>query len=462
MASFARFGDAFKGDILTPGDPDYEIAIQRWALNATRRARIVAFVRDAQDVSLAVTYARETGLPIAIRGGGHNPAGSSSSEGGLVIDLSKYMNGCSVDPDNKLAYVGGGAIWKTVDETAIRFGLATVGGTVNHTGVGGLTLGGGYGWLSSTHGLAIDNVVQVTMVVADGSILTANENKNSDLFWAIRGGGCNFGVCCEFVYRLHEQRRTVYSGVLIFPPPLVDQVVEVTAEWWKRGPGPKTSLLQVISRGPAPDYAPCIVVMPFFNGTVEEGREEYKAFLDLNPIDLTGETPYENLNSLQNPSVRHGQCIYMRGVTQREYSPVVAKQVFESMCKSSSKDFRVSLLFELFPLGKINSVANDATAFNIRGPDSNVLCICAWDENTSELGSRGKSMACAMTDIISGAEEKPDISKMRAYGNYVGDEKLESDRARKVFGDNYLRLQQIKKQYDPDVLFSKWFTIVPA
>ncbi|THH08126.1 hypothetical protein EW145_g2912 [Phellinidium pouzarii] len=461
MASFAEFKSAFKGDIVTPEHPDYENAIQRWAVNATRRAKIVAFVKDANDASLAVKYAREMSLPIAIRGGGHNPAGSSSSEGGLVVDLSRYINGCRVDAEKKLAYAGGGAIWQTVDEVAIKSGLATVAGTVNHTGVGGLTLGGGYGWLSSSYGLVIDNLIQVTMVVADGSILIANESENSDLFWAIRGGGCNFGICCEFVYRLHEQPRTVYSGILIFPPPLVDQVINVTADWWKKGPGPKTSLLQVISRGPAPDYAPGIVIIPFFNGTVEEGRAEFKAFLDLNPIDLTGETPYEKLNTLQNPNVRHGQCIYMRGVTQHEYSPAVAKQVYERMCDISSKDMRISVLFELFPLDKIRSVAKDATAFNLRGPESNVLCICAWDEDTSEYGARGRNAAFVMSDIVSSAEESPETSKMRAYGNYVGDEKLECDRARKVFGNNYPRLQQIKKKYDPEVVFSKWFSIIP-
>ena len=129
--SFRVFKRNFKGDIVTPGQPDYEAAIQRWAKNAIRRAKIVAFIKDADDASLAVQYARESGLPLAIRGGGHSPAGSSSSEG-IVIDLSRYVNGCRVDAEKKLAYVGGGAIWRTVDETAIKYGLATTGGTVNH------------------------------------------------------------------------------------------------------------------------------------------------------------------------------------------------------------------------------------------------------------------------------------------------------------------------------------------
>lgn len=197
-------------------------------------------------------------------------------------------------------------------------------------------------------------------------------------------------------------------------------------------------------------------------------------------IDLTDEIPYEKLNSLQNPNVYHGQCVYMKGVTQLEYSPEITKKVFEKMCEISSKDMRLAVLFELYPLGKINSVSNDSTAFNIRGPANNVLCMSLWDDNTPENGKVGKSNVYSITDIISMAEQKPEVSQDRAYGNYgksqyhlkadniliydsiVGDDTLvDNDRAKKVFGSNYPRLQAIKKKYDPEVLFSKWFAILP-
>jgi len=462
MSAFDNFKAAFQGDIVTPESPDYEASLKRWAANAERRAKIVAFVKNAHDVAHAIKYATADGLSFAIRGGGHNPAGSSSSEGGLVIDLSRHLNGCRVDVDSKRAYVDGGAIWETVDKEAIKHGLASVGGTVNHTGVGGLTLGGGYGWLSGEHGLVIDNLLQATMVVADGSILTASATENTDLFWAIRGGGCNFGVCTEFVYQLHEQRPTVYSGILVFPPPLLDAVLEVTEKWIKSGPSPKESMLQAVSRGPPPEYAPAVIIIPFFNGSETEGRKKFKAFLDLNPIDFTKEIPYEAVNSLQNPNVVHGQCIYMRGITQLEYSPATVKQVFNAIVDKSDKDLRVSTVFELFPLAKINSVANDACAFNIRGDASNVLNIVAWDKNTAENAKKGQEICHMMSDIIARKEGKPEDSKDRAYGNYVGDETVTTDKARRVFGDNYARLQGIKKKYDPEVIFSKWFAITPA
>jgi len=182
MASFADFRAQFKGDIVTPQDQGYETVIDRWAANARRRAAVVAFVKDAKDVALAIMYAQKAALRIAIRGGGHSAAGTSSSEGGLIIDLSRCLNQVRVHADKKLAFVQGGAIWRTVDEAAIKYGLACVAGAVNDTGVGGLSVGGGYGWLSGAHGLVIDNTVEVTIVTADGSELRANEMQNSELF----------------------------------------------------------------------------------------------------------------------------------------------------------------------------------------------------------------------------------------------------------------------------------------
>lgn len=196
---------------------------------------------------------------------------------------------------------------------------------------------------------------------------------------------------------------------------------------------------------------------------------------------MTGETPYEKVNGLQNPNVQHGRRVYMRGVTQLEYTPAVTKRAFERMCELSDADMRITMIFELFPLAKINSKSNDAMAFNLRGPASNVLCMSIWDEDSPEFADRGYAGCHAMTKAISDAELKPETSITRAYGNYgmfrllpfdylrtnhdtcpVGDERLESDKSRKVFGENYPRLQSIKKKYDPEMVFSKWFAIVPA
>ncbi|TDL29767.1 FAD-binding domain-containing protein [Rickenella mellea] len=462
MADFASFKSSFKGDVVTPSDPDYAKAISRWAVNSQKPAKVVAFVKDAEDVSLAIKYASGAKLPIAIKGGGHSSAGASSSENGLVIDLSKYLNGVEVDPAKKIAKIGGGAVWETVDKAAIEHGLASVGGTVNHTGVGGLILGGGYGWLTAEHGLVIDNLVQTTMVVGDGRILVANETTNSDLFWAVRGGGSNFGVCTEFVVKLHDQRRTIFSGMLIFPPPALESVVKAIDTWWKNGPSPKESLLVILTRGP--DGNPCVAMIPFFNGSEEDGRKAFKFLYDLNPVaDMCKEMPYEMINSLQNPVAAPGKNYYIRGVSQLQPRADISQTIFDGMVKHSSDgEFHVNMLFEYLPLGKVNSVAHDATAFRSRGPQNNVVSLIIWGNNTPENTAKGRAIAHELTSVIVESERPPSESDNSGYGNYEGEEKVSVDRTRLLFGDNYPKLQQIKKKYDPELLFSKWFPIQPA
>lgn len=212
--------------------------------------RYVVFPKDEKDVSEAIKFATANNLPLAVKGGGHNPSGASSIDDGLSFDLNRYFDTARVDPQNRLAYVGGGALWKTVDYAAIEHGLATPGGTVNHTGVGGLILGGGYGYLSAKHGLTIDNLVQATVVLADGSIVTASETSHPDLFWAIRGAGGNFGIVTEFVLKLHPQRKTVFSGIVVFPAPLLDQVVAVVDRWWSEKAGENDTIMLMLGRGP--------------------------------------------------------------------------------------------------------------------------------------------------------------------------------------------------------------------
>ena len=182
------------GIVLTPDDGDlYERSLLRWSHAAIRRAALVVQPTSALEVSISVKYATENDISLVVMGGGHSTSGASSSDGGMVIDLRR-INSVQVDPTGQSVTFGGGCKWKEVDEACSQHGLATVGGTVNDTGVGGLTLGGGYGWLSSKYGLTIDNLLEVEVVLADGSVNTASEQENADLFWALRGAGQNFGV----------------------------------------------------------------------------------------------------------------------------------------------------------------------------------------------------------------------------------------------------------------------------
>ncbi|KAJ3478170.1 hypothetical protein NLI96_g9951 [Meripilus lineatus] len=460
MADFESFRKEFKGDIVTPADAGYVEAIERWAHNAVRRAAIVAFVKDPQDVVTALKYARAAKLPLAIRGGGHSASGASSSEGGLVIDLSRYINGATVDAEKKLAYVGGGAVWKTVDLAAIKHGLATVGGTVNHTGVGGLIVGGGYGWLSSQYGLAIDNLA--TVVVADGRILTASDTENSDLFWGIRGGGSNFGVVTEFVLKLYPQRSTVYFGPLIFPPPMIPQIGVALDDWWnatKAGVG--ESVLGMLTR--APDGNPVAVVSLFYNGTAEEGRKHFKAFFDLKPIaDLSKEIPFEELNAATNHMAIPGLNYYMTGtpLSSKLSNDFTIEHLEKTVALSEKGGIETAILFEWWPNRQINSVAPDATPYR-RNLNANSLIIVTWKEESQELAERAKQAAASIKSFM---------PEGQGYGNYnitLQDEGPQQSgptagKAHGLFGEYYPRLQAVKKEYDPDVIFNKWFPITPA
>ncbi|TFK32231.1 FAD-binding domain-containing protein, partial [Crucibulum laeve] len=417
MVHFESFLKSFRGDISTPSDADYAEATSRWALNAQRNAKIVAFPMDAQDVALATDYAKKSGLPLAIRGGGHSTSGASSSENGLVIDLSRYLKEVTVDVDNKLAYVGGGALWGQVDKAAIEYGLATVGGTVNHTGVGGLTLGGGVGWLSGMHGLVIDNLVEATVVTADGSILTASEVENPDLFFGIRGGGCNFGVVTRFVLKLHPQRRTVWTGEIIFPATILDQLISLTDRWWSCGLCEKEGMLQMFTRPPQ-NPNPCIVLILFYNGTEPEGRENFKDFFDLKPfMDLTREVPYEMLNSIQNEHLGHGQCRLIKGVFQIKLHAESIRQAMERMIAHCNDEHNSVLLLEFFSLAKAQSVPNGDCAF-VRGPGGNVMSVTTWKNDTAENLAYARTTAREVTGLIAtGQEEFLGVSN-EGYGNY--------------------------------------------
>ncbi|KAG5643862.1 hypothetical protein DXG03_009546 [Asterophora parasitica] len=435
MTDLDNFKTRFKGDIVTAEDADYEEAIARWAVNAQRRAKVVAFVKDAEDIVLAINYARVHALPIAIRGGGHSPAGGSSSEGGLVIDLSRYINGAKVDAEKRVVYVGGGALWEVVDKEAIKHGLATVAGTVNHTGVGGLSLGGGYGWLSAQHGLVIDNIVQATVVTADGSVLTTSDEENPDLFFAIRGGGSNFGVVMEFVLKLHPQRPTVYSGLLIFAPSALEKLLDVTTEWLANA-GEKEGMLQLLTLGP--DGKPAIILALFYNGTEAEGRANYKSFLDLGPVaDLTKEVPYEELNALLNPILFHGQGIYQKGFAHQKPHYQSTAEAYEKVIDVSTPDFTINLVFEYFPLKKITSVPFGTTAFR-RDATPGVLVLGVWKEDSEANTERARTVASELAQIITSAQRGMTEAQSFGYGNYdaegvTGEKETVPDKAKIAF-----------------------------
>ncbi|KAJ7598747.1 hypothetical protein C8J56DRAFT_1000265 [Mycena floridula] len=454
----------FKGDFLTSKDKDFSPALDRCAANARREAKVVAYVKDAQDVVLALKYAKDNKLPIAVRGGGHSVSGASSVQDGLVIDLSRYINGCRIDVENKLAFVGGGAIWKTVEETAIQHELATISGSILYTGVAGLALGGGYGALTGEHGLAVDNIVQATVVVADGLILTANEKENSDLFFGIRGGSSNFGVCTELVLRLYHQRRTVYAGNLIFPPSMLASVMKLHEDRKKAGEVvPKELAVQMLLI--APDGNPIVLLSLFYNGSEAEGRAHFKKYLDLGPhMDTTAEIPYEKIGTLQEANTKPGGYAYMSTTAVASLSIANNVKVHGLIHKFYTETkIKAILGYELFSHKKLMEVPLDSTAF--RRDDAVVVAIiCRWEDPAPEKTALAREMTKQIRAILhEGEPSSLSASARLGYGNIDGDAAEKNDqKVALVFGSNYPKLQALKKKHDPEQVFNRWFSIVPA
>ena len=261
----------------------------------------------------ALLWAQQQGLEVAVKGGGHSTAGTSSSDGGLVIDLSR-MRGVRVNTAKKTIEVGGGATWKDVDDAGAAHGLAAVGGTVNHTGVGGLTLGGGYGFLSGLYGLVIDNLVSARVVLADGRIVTASADENEDLFWGLRGAGYNFGVVVEFTYQAHDLEGPVYAGIVGFAGDKVEQVIQELNAEFVGNPDPAATALCVLAHLPAetgsgstPRFTPMILALCVYIGSRESGERYFSNLVSLGPVLNTLDmVPYPVVNTLQNESATYG------------------------------------------------------------------------------------------------------------------------------------------------------------
>lgn len=329
---------------------------------------------SAADVSSAVTFARTWSLDLAICGGGHATNGASSSDGGLVVDLSQ-MRAVTVDPSAMTIKAQGGCLWSDVDKAAGEHGLAAVGGTVNHTGIGGLTLGGGYGWLSGKHGLVIDNLLAVQMVLADGSIVTASDSENTDLFWAVRGAGQAFGVAVEFTYRAHEQKSPVWMGLLLFLPNDLEAIAEA-ANQIAATPDENSSFFLGIAN-PPPAFQPAVLAVVFHNGTKSEGESKFAPFLKLGPIlNTTGVIPYPVVNSVINFAGTHGGYKTIKGAT---YTTPVRPEFFRSLLDEfvafgkKAPEANALIMLEFCSIDKICSVPHSATAFANRGQYQNAF-----------------------------------------------------------------------------------------
>ncbi|KAJ5930911.1 FAD binding oxidoreductase [Penicillium verhagenii] len=435
--------------VLTPGSGGYLESIRRWSDTCEKKAAAVILPTTTEEVSLSVKFASTHRIPMVVHNGGHSTSGSSATEGGIVISLVR-MRHVVIDPTRKTITAQGGTIWEDVDKAAAAYELATVGGTVNHTGVGGLTLGGGYGWLTGKYGLTIDNLLAATVVLANGSILEASEKNNPDLFWALRGAGQNFGVVTEFVFQGYDQTNEVYAGILSWTPDRLPQIIDFVNKFEEASNTGDQGIF----------FGFCgtsIVAAIFYNGPRCEAESYFAPILSIEPTSNSCDMmPYCELNSIQNPLATYGG--------RKSFSGAFVKLPLETpffqelwadytdMLKTYPESSRTAVLFELVSQKQVLRVPKNATAFATRGPYYNVGCVFRWDN--PELD---QTMRIIQRDMMRKVGERAGAgAHARAYANYSHD-----GRAGEVYGENLPKLQLLKQEYDPHNVFRKWLNLLP-
>ncbi|KAF2820047.1 FAD-binding domain-containing protein, partial [Ophiobolus disseminans] len=459
---FASLKMLLKGttaEVLLPSDGEkYEKSIGRWSQSCIKRASAVVLVNSANDVSAVLALIQDNKIPFTVRGGGHSTSGAASIEDGLVIDLSN-MRKVTVDPEARTIEAEGGALWEDVDVEAAKYGLATVGGTVNHTGVGGLTLGGGYGYLSGKYGLTIDVLQSVEMVLASGEQVAASETENSDLFWAVRGAGANFGVVTSFTFQGFEQKHPVFAGPLVFLPDKIPQVVEFMNKFHQTNDG--NQALLVAFSAPPPANAPVVLTQLFYNGTKEDGKAFFADLFELGPIaDMTATIPYEKLNSLLNHAAGFdGRKQFGGGAFKLPLDQVYVTDLHTELMTFVNSHERLNesmMMFEVIPYKTIMEVPNDKTSFSNRGDYYNVATMFKWFDPSLDTEIRSFSRTLLKKASESAASRSKD-GGVGQYANYASTDV----EANEIFGANVKRLEDLKHKYDPKNLFSHGTKLTP-
>jgi FAD/FMN-containing dehydrogenase len=447
-AAVADLARHFRGELIRPGDPQYDTARAVWNGAIDRHPGLVARCTGAADVRAAVRFAREREMLVAVRGGGHNVAGTAVCDGGVVIDLSP-MKGLRVDPARRTVQAQAGLLWGEFDRETQAFGLAAPGGIISHTGIAGLTLGGGFGWLMRRHGLAADNVLSADVVTADGDFLRASAEEHPDLFWGLRGGGGNFGVVTSFEYRLHPVGPLVLAGVMLYPAARVREVLGFYREFIGSAPDELTTIVVVRMAPPAPFLPPSVhgqpvvVVGACYAGPVEEGERAIAPLRRFGEplVDLIQPTPYVSHQSLFDPTAPHGLRYYWKS----EYVPSLGGDLIDTLAERAWKVPTPESYTIIFHLGgAVGRQHPEASAFEDRRAAHAVNIDAVWSEPDH-------ASACIAWTRELWEAVRP-YSTGRVYVNFLGEEG--QDRVRAAYGEaKYERLRALKREYDPTNFF---------
>jgi FAD/FMN-containing dehydrogenase len=436
-----------KGRIILPGDPNYDEVRKIWNAMIDRRPAVIVQCVDADDVPPAISFAREHGLEISIRGAGHNIAGNALCDNGLMIDFSNMKN-VRVDAGKRRAYVEPGATLADFDAAAQKHELATPVGINSTTGIAGLTLGGGFGWLTSKYGMTIDNLISADVIIADGRKIRASENENADLFWALRGGGGNFGVVTQFEFKLHPVGPEVLAGLIVFPFEQARQVLTQYREFIKSAPE-DLSIWVVLRQAPPLPFLPKdvhgkeVVVLPaFYAGDVTKGKELIEPLRRFgNPHgEYIGAQPYTDWQKAFDPLLTPGARNYWKSHNLKILSDGVLNVTidFAGRMPSPQCEIFIGLL-----AGAANRVPSDSMAYAHRDAKFVLNVHARWDHAVDDKRciSWAREFFSSSAPYASGS----------VYVNFMTED--EADRISSAYGSNYNRLVQIKRRYDPDNIF---------
>lgn len=448
----------FRGEVLTPADAGYDDARRVWNGNVDRHPGLIARCAGPADVMVAVNLARERGLLVSVRGGGHNIAGDSVCDGGLVIDCSP-MKGIHVDAERRRVRAEAGVRWGELDHETQAFGLATTGGTVSDTGIAGLTLGGGFGWLSRAYGHAVDNVLSFDVVTADGQLRTASPNVHDDLFWGLRGGGGNFGVVTSFEYRLHPVGPMVLGGMVLHPAERGRDVLRFFREFGESAPDELGLVLAVLTAPPMPFIpeelrgTPVVAIAACHCGSLEDAEAAVRPLRSFGPpaVDVLGPMPYVAQQRLLDEAFAPGLQFYEKGGKLTELGDGAIETMLEFAGTMTSP--RSCILAAPFG-GAVARVDELATAFAHRDATYDYYAYAIWEESGEEdERHRGwaRDFAAAMKPFDVGVY-------VNAVSHRDGDR-----RVRDAYPPaTYDRLVTVKNRYDPGNLFRHNQNVKPA
>jgi FAD/FMN-containing dehydrogenase len=449
--------DVLRGEVITPAHEGYDQARKLWNGDIDLRPPLIARCADATDVATVVRFAAERDLPVAVRGGGHNVAGHALCEDGVVVDLSR-MRTVRVRPDRRLAHVHGGALWSDVDLATQEHGLAVTGGIVSHTGVGGLTLGGGLGHLMRRCGLTVDNLVEADVVTGDGRQVTADVSTDPDLLWGLRGGGGNFGVVVRFGFRLHDVGPTVLGGMVVHPLGAAPDVLAAYRDLVANAPDDLGSIVNLRLCPPVPTVpahlhgTPVLAMVLCWSGGLDEGLAQLRQLRALGEpvLDTVGPMAYVDLQRMVDATVVPGNHYYWRSADVDSLSDGVIATAVEYASRITSPQSAMPI-YHLG--GAVGRVPAGDTAFGPR-PVHHVNMFAGW---TPDRDDRDRHVAW----VRDFSEAMAPHATGKKYVNFLSADEG-TDGVRAAYGRHWQRLVALKRRTDPQNLFRHNFNIDPG